>query len=44
MPCTRGACFEIADQAYCPGRGLTSTGFAVVDMSGRGTTMLMKEP
>jgi hypothetical protein len=36
--------FEIADQADCPGRGLTSTGFAVVDLSGRGTTVRFKEP
>jgi uncharacterized membrane protein len=42
--CTRDVRFEIADQADCPGRGLTSTGFAVVDLSGRGTTVRFKEP
>jgi uncharacterized membrane protein len=42
--CTRDMRFEIADQADCPGRGLTATGFAIVDMTGRGTTVRFKEP
>jgi uncharacterized membrane protein len=42
--CTRDMRFEIADQADCPGRGLTATGFAIVDMTGRGITVRFKEP
>jgi uncharacterized membrane protein len=44
MLCTREVRFEIADQADCTGRGLSATGFAVVDMTGRGTTVRFKEP
>jgi uncharacterized membrane protein len=44
MLCTRDVRFEIADQTDCPGRGLTATGFAIVDLSGRGTTVRFKEP
>jgi uncharacterized membrane protein len=42
--CTRDMRFEIADQADCPGRGLAATGFAIVDMTGRGTTVRFKDP
>jgi len=41
--CTRNVRFEITDHTDCPGRGLTAAGFATVDLTGRGTTVRLKE-
>jgi uncharacterized membrane protein len=35
--CTRSAKFEIADQGDCAAKGLTSAGFAAIDLAGRNT-------
>lgn len=35
MMCTRSSKFEIGDQADCQAKGLTSAGFAAIDLSGR---------
>jgi len=45
MPlCTRENKFEINDQSDCGARGLASTGFAAVDMSGGGKTLRFAMP
>jgi len=42
--CTRNVKFELNDHKDCAGRGLTPTGFAVVDLSGRGSaTVRLRE-
>jgi uncharacterized membrane protein len=43
--CTRNLSFELAEQNDCAGRGLTSAGFAMIDLTGRrGATVRFKEP
>jgi uncharacterized membrane protein len=42
--CTREVRFELSDQADCAARGLNATGFATVDLAGRGATVRFKEP
>ncbi len=42
--CTRESKFEVADQSDCGSRGLVSTGFAPVDMSGGGRTLRFAMP
>ncbi|MES1155070.1 MAG: DUF1036 domain-containing protein, partial [Pseudorhodoplanes sp.] len=37
MMCTRSTKFEIADQSDCAVKGLTSAGFAAIDLAGRNT-------
>ena len=44
MLCTREAKFELADQSECLLKGLNATGFASVDLTGRGTTVHFREP
>jgi uncharacterized membrane protein len=44
MLCTRNVRFEISEHTDCAGRGLTAAGFATVDLTGRGTTVRLKEP
>jgi uncharacterized membrane protein len=44
MLCTREVRFELSDQADCAARGLNATGFATVDLAGRGVTVRFKEP
>ena len=42
--CTRNVKFEIADHKECAARGLTPTGFAAIDLSGRaGATVRFRE-
>jgi uncharacterized membrane protein len=42
--CTRDVRFEISEQKSCSGRGLTATGFAVIDMAGKqGATVRFRE-
>jgi uncharacterized membrane protein len=43
MLCTREAKFELADQTECVLKGLNATGFASVDLAGRGTTVRFRE-
>jgi uncharacterized membrane protein len=38
--CTRNSKFELSDHKDCAGQGLTSAGFASVELSGRGGTMV----
>jgi uncharacterized membrane protein len=38
--CTRAMKFEITDQTDCPGRGLTASPFAAVELSGTGPTVV----
>ena len=40
--CTRNSKFEQSDHRDCAGQGLTSAGFAGVELSGRGTTVRFK--
>jgi uncharacterized membrane protein len=40
--CTRNVKFELSDHRDCAGQGLTSAGFASVELSGRGTTVKFK--
>jgi uncharacterized membrane protein len=43
--CTRNLTFELADQKDCAGRGLTTAGFAIVDLTSRsGATIRLREP
>jgi uncharacterized membrane protein len=42
--CTRESKFEISEQGDCGTRGLTATGFAVIDMSGGGKTLRFAMP
>ncbi len=42
--CTRDSKFEINEQGDCGTRGLTTTGFAPVDMAGGGTTLRFAMP
>jgi len=43
--CTRSSRFEIADQKDCKARGLTSAGFAVIDVNGKPSTIVrFKDP
>ncbi len=42
--CTRDTPFEIAEQGDCSARGLSSTGFAAVDMSSGGQTLRLSVP
>ena len=42
--CTRDSKFDITDQSDCGSRGLVSTGFAPVDMSGGGRTLRFAMP
>ena len=43
--CTREAAFELSDHKECTGRGLTSHGFASVELAPQGvTTLRFKEP
>lgn len=42
--CTRESKFEISEQGDCGTRGLTATGFAVVDLSGGGKTLRFAMP
>ena len=45
MLCTRDAKFELNEHRDCAARGLTPTGFAVVELSGRtGTVVRFREP
>jgi uncharacterized membrane protein len=44
MLCTRDSKFEISEQGDCGNRGLGSSGFAVVDMSGGGKTLRFAMP
>jgi uncharacterized membrane protein len=44
MLCTRDSKFEINDQSDCGARGLSSTGFAVVDLTGGGRTLRFEVP
>jgi uncharacterized membrane protein len=44
MLCTRESKFEIRDHNDCNTRGLTSAGFAIVDMSGGGRTLRFGTP
>ncbi len=44
MLCTRESKFEIRDHNDCNTRGLTSAGFAIVDMSGGGRTLRFATP
>ena len=42
--CTRDVRFEISEQKNCGAQGLTSTGFAVIDMVGKqGATVRFRE-
>jgi len=42
--CTRDVKFELGDHKDCAGRGLSATGFALVDLSGRaGATLRLRE-
>jgi uncharacterized membrane protein len=40
--CTRDVRFELADHANCAARGLTSAGFAVIELAGRAATVRFK--
>ena len=40
--CTRNVKFELNDHKDCAGSGLTSTGFATVELTGAGTTVQFK--
>jgi len=40
--CTRNVRFELAEHANCAARGLTSAGFATIDLAGRGATVRFK--
>ena len=40
--CTRNVRFELADHVNCAARGLTSAGFAAIDLAGRGATVRFK--
>jgi uncharacterized membrane protein len=40
--CTRNVRFELAEHANCVARGLTSAGFAAIDLAGRGATVRFK--
>ncbi len=42
--CTRDTQFEFSDQTDCAGRGLTSTGYALVDTSAAGKTLRFTAP
>lgn len=42
--CTRESKFETTEQADCPARGFSATGFAAVDMSGGGKTLRFGMP
>ena len=42
--CTRESKFEISEQGECGNRGLATTGFAIVDMSGGGKTLRFAMP
>lgn len=42
--CTRESKFEVTDQSDCGARGLASTGFAPVDMTGGGRTLRFAMP
>lgn len=44
MLCTRESKFEIREHSDCNTRGLTSAGFAIVDMSGGGKTLRFGTP
>jgi uncharacterized membrane protein len=44
MLCTRESKFEIREHNDCNTRGLTSAGFAIVDMSGGGRTLRFATP
>jgi uncharacterized membrane protein len=44
MLCTRESKFEIREHNDCNTRGLTSAGFAIVDMSGGGKTLRFGTP
>ena len=44
MLCTREVKFEISDHADCAAKGLNTTGFASVEISGRGATVRFREP
>ena len=45
MLCTREAAFEISDQKECSNRGLSTAGFASVELAAQGaTTLRFKEP
>ena len=44
MLCTRNVKFELSDHRDCAGNGLTATGFAAIDLSGRtGATVRFRE-
>jgi uncharacterized membrane protein len=40
--CTRNVKFELSDHKDCAGQGLTSAGFASIELAGRGTTVRFK--
>ena len=41
--CTRNVKFELSEQGNCAAKGLTGSGFAAVDLSGRtGMTLRLK--
>jgi hypothetical protein len=40
--CTRDVRFELAEHANCAARGLTSAGFAVIELAGRAATVRFK--
>ena len=40
--CTRNVKFELADHANRAARGLTSAGFAAIELAGRGATVRFK--
>jgi len=42
--CTSEVRFELSDQADCAARGFNATGFATVDLAGRGATVRFKDP
>ena len=45
MLCTRDFKFEVTDQKDCAGKGLNTTGFAAIDLTGRpGATIRFREP
>jgi uncharacterized membrane protein len=41
--CTRNVKFELNDHKDCTGKGLTATGFAAVELAGRGATVRFRE-
>jgi uncharacterized membrane protein len=44
MLCTRESKFEVSDQSDCSNRGLATTGFAAIDMTGGGKTLRFAMP